>query len=242
MIVNYEDTMREISKRLDGKGCDIVEFKDSAYFLFVTHDKDFASLCNLMVSTQGTVDIPFKCKSLSNSGRCYSITNWEVFAVETMKELHTNNDVYVIRIYGSEYTNDEKSYEDGVVLPISSFDDGELVKLENEGYSVEVVSYNPIKVRLYNPTTCRNCEGFFHSKHDLYNGACKKHNYEEVTADMRSCFDFVNENDYKMCAFYHSYGDEDFCYNRNRSGRLCVGDTTCRDFTLISQSSSEERV
>ena len=118
MIVNYEDTMREISKRLDGKGCDIVESKDSAYFLFVTHDKDFASLCNLMVSTQGTVDIPFKCKSLSNSGRCYSITNWEVFAVETMKELHTNNDVYVIRIYGSKYTNDEKSYEDGVVLPI----------------------------------------------------------------------------------------------------------------------------
>ena len=84
MIVNYEDTMREISKRLDGKGCDIVEFKKSAYFLFVTHDKDFASLCNLMVSTQGTVDIPFKCKSLINNGRGYSITTWEVFAVETM--------------------------------------------------------------------------------------------------------------------------------------------------------------
>ena len=232
MIVNYEDTMREISKMLDGKGCDIVEFKDSAYFLFVTHDKDFAALCDLMVSTQGTVDIPFKCKS--NSGRGYSITNWEVFAVEPM------NDVYVIRIYGSKYTNDKKSYEDGVVLPISSFEDGELVKLENEGYSVEVVSYNPIKVRLYNPTTCRTCEGFVHSQHELRNGACNKQNYDEVTADMKSCFDFVNENDYKMCAFYYSDGDEDFCYNRNRSGRLCVGDTTCRDFALITHSSEEK--
>jgi hypothetical protein len=232
--------MREISKRLDGKGCDIVESKDSAYFLFVTHDKDFASLCNLMVSTQGTVDIPFKCKSLSNSGRCYSITNWEVFAVETMKELYTNNDVYVIRVYGSEYTNDEKSYEDGVVLPISSFDDGELVNLENEGYSVEVVSYNPIKVRLYNPPTCRNCEGFVHSKHDLHNGACEKHKFKEVTADMKSCFDFVDKDAYKLCKYYRGYGDyeNEFCCNKFRTGRLCSMQSTCINF----EEKDEEKV
>ena len=232
MIVNYEDTMREISKMLDGKGCEIVEFKDSAYFLFVTHDKDFASLCDLMVSTQGTVDIPFKCKSLINNERGYSITNWEVFAVETMKELYTNNDVYVIRIYGSKYTNDNKSYEDGVVLPISSFDDGELVKLENEGYSVEVVSYNPIKVRLYNPPTCKNCEGFVHPQHDNHNGACRKHNYDEVTADTKSCFDFVDKDAYKSCRYYRDGGDEDheYCIHNFRTGRLCSQRTSCKDF------------
>lgn len=200
MIINYEDTMREISKRLDGKGCDIVESKDSAYFLFVTHDKDFASLCNLMASTQGTVDIPFKCKSIINSGRGYSITNWEVFAVEKMSELHTNDDVYVIRIYGSEYKNDNMPYEDGVVLPISSFEDGELVKLESEGYSVEVVSYNPIKVRLFSSKKCKECNHCYY----VFRHLCKlkPNNNNTVNPNDTSCSFFEEKKKCEDCEGY----------------------------------------
>ena len=48
MIVNYEDTMREISLILEKCKCNVDDDKAT----FSVEDKDFAKLCDLMVSTQ----------------------------------------------------------------------------------------------------------------------------------------------------------------------------------------------
>ena len=122
MIVNYEDTMREISFILEKCKCNV----DDDKAIFAVEDKDFAKLCDLMVSMQGTVDVPFKCTA---GDKKYTVNEWEITFVETSKELYTKRDVYLIHIIGKFYQN---IYEDGVDYPIFQFEDGELAILDSQ--------------------------------------------------------------------------------------------------------------
>ena len=242
MIVNYEDTMREISLSLEKCKCNVDDDKAT----FAVEDKDFAKLCELMVSTQGTVDVPFKCTA---GDKKYTVNEWEITFVETSKELYTQTNVYLIHIIGKFYQN---IYEDGVDYPIFQFEDGELAMLDSQGYSIEVVTYNPIHVRLYSPKhcedcnncytifntyckkpetkskkisgsdascddfedmkTCGECENYSHSNHDFSSGVCMMNEYRDTTADKKRCLHFVENTAYKSCRYYRDGGDEDHEY------------------------------
>ena len=240
MIVNYEDTMREISFILEKCKCNV----DDDKAIFAVEDKDFAKLCDLMVSMQGTVDVPFKCTA---GDKKYTVNEWEITFVETSKELYTKRDVYLIHIIGKFYQN---IYEDGVDYPIFQFEDGELAILDSQGYSIEVVTYNPIHVRLYSPKhcddcnncytvfntyckkpgtkskkisgsdvscddfeekkKCEDCEGYCPSKHPDSLGACRKHEFRSCSGNRERCYDFVDKHTYFLCKHYRGDGDGEY--------------------------------
>ena len=76
----------------------------------------------------------------------------------------------------------------------------DLVKLESEGYSVEVVSYNPIKVRLFSSKKCKECNHCYY----VFRHLCKlkPNNNNTVNPNDTSCSFFEEKKKCEDCEGY----------------------------------------